>query len=205
MAVRSLRQRWSSSCDMRPRVFFAIALALGAMALSGGSSADQALVTFGAGPQPGSDQRHATAGVDYSFYSLRRSERQHLLVGISYTRLQANLDSNDDMYAVSVYPQLSLFPSTASRISSWFPNKVRPFFFVRALGPSYISESRIGGRRQSRHFSFQAQVGAGVLLGRPGQKRGILAVSWKHFSNANLYSENDGIDVPLVVNLGFSF
>lgn len=189
---------------MNSRALLAIALTVVPMALSARSNADEVLVNFGTGPQPGSSQRHSTMGADYSFHRFERSDRQHLLVGISYTKLDANVDSSG-IYAFSIYPQLSLFPRPTSRISSWFPSKARPFFFVRALGPSYISRNRIGDRRQSRHFSFQAQVGAGVLLGSQDEPRAILAVSWKHFSNANIFRENDGIDVPLVVNFGASF
>jgi hypothetical protein len=159
------------------------------------------LLTMGGGPQPGADQRNATWGLDYSFHRFQRSSRQHIEVGVSYTSLRTNASASERLYAVSIYPQLTLYPSPASKFATHFPSWAEPFFFVRALGPSYLSSSRLGERRQAKQFTFQAQVGVGVIL----QSRGILGISWKHFSNANLFSQNDGIDVPLVFNAGVRF
>jgi len=169
------------------------------------ANADELLVTAGQGPQPGSDQRNETIGFDYSFYRVERSERQHVSVGVSYTRLTTNAADYGSLYAVSVYPQITLFPSATSRIAAHSPHWARPFFFVRALGPSYISASTLGSRRQAESFAFQAQIGVGVQLNPGAERRGVIAVSWKHFSNADLYRYNDGIDVPFVINVGMAF
>jgi len=124
---------------------------------------------------------------------------------VSYTRLETNAAANGSLYAVSIYPQITLFPSATSRITAHSPRWAQPFFFVRALGPSYLSDGTLGSRRQADSFAFQAQVGVGVRLNPGADRRGVIAVSWKHFSNANLYRFNDGIDVPLVVNIGMAF
>jgi hypothetical protein len=182
-----------------------VALVLLLAALPGVALADELLVTLGRGPQPGADQRNETAGFDYSFYRHERSARQRISVGVSYTRLTTNTADNGSVYAVSVYPQITLFPTRTSRVGSRSPRWAQPFFFVRALGPSYISDGTLGSRRQAEHFAFQAQVGVGIELNPGADRRGVVAVSWKHFSNANLYRENDGIDVPLVVNVGMTF
>lgn len=173
--------------------------------LSSAAHADELLVTAGQGRQPGSDQRNETIGFDYSFYRVERSERQHVSVGVSYTRLTTNAADYGSLYAVSVYPQITLFPSATSRIAAHSPHWARPFFFVRALGPSYISDSTLGSRRQAESFAFQAQVGVGVQLNPGAERHGVIAVSWKHFSNADLYRYNDGIDVPFVINVGMAF
>jgi len=163
--------------------------------------ADDILVSVGAGPQPGADQRNRTAGFDYSFYRFERSSRQHIEVGVSYTSLRTNAPGSDDIVTVSVYPQVTFYPAKTSRITRRSPAWAEPFFFVRALGPSYISDNRLGSRQQAEHFAFQAQVGVGMVV----NSRAIVAVSWKHFSNAGIYDDNDGIDVPLVVNVGVRF
>ncbi len=33
----------------------------------------------------------------------------------------------------------------------------------------------------------------------------MLQVSFKHFSNANWFSDNDGIDIPFVLTFGYSY
>jgi len=169
------------------------------------SKADELLVTLGEGRQPGAGQRNDTFGVDYAFHRFERSARQHIDVGVSYTRLSTNAADHRSLYALSVYPQITLFPTTTSRIAGRAPRWAEPFFFVRALGPTYISDSTLGSRRQADSFAFQAQVGAGVRLNPGAERRTIVAVSWKHFSNADLYSDNDGIDVPLVISVGMTF
>jgi hypothetical protein len=168
-------------------------------------AADELWVTLGQGPQPGADQRNETVGVDYSFHRFERSTRQHIDVGVSYTRLTTNVADNRSLYALTIYPQITLYPTKTSRIAGRSPPWAEPFFFVRALGPTYISDSTLGSRLQADSFSFQAQVGAGVLLNSGSEHRTVVAVSWKHFSNADLYTDNDGIDVPFVISVGMKF
>jgi hypothetical protein len=183
-----------------------VAVALAPVALLPSQSpADELFVTMGRGPQPGSEQRNETVGFDYSFHRFERSARQHINVGVSYTRLETNAADDGTLYAVSVYPQITLYPSPTSRIAGRSPRWAEPFFFVRALGPTYISDSTLGSRRQADSFAFQAQVGAGVQLNPGAERRTVVAISWKHFSNADLYSDNDGIDVPLVISVGVTF
>jgi hypothetical protein len=166
---------------------------------------DELLVTFGQGPQPDASQYNETLGVDYRFYRYMRSERQYIDVGVSYTYLRTDTATNRRLYAVSLYPQITLVPGKTSKIATRSPDWAEPFFFVRALGPSYISESTFGERKQAHHFAFQAQVGVGVVLNPGRRARTVLTVSWKHFSNANLYRNNDGIDVPVVIQAGARF
>ena len=169
------------------------------------ANADQLLITAGGGPQPGSDQTNTTVGIDYSFFKHERSSRQHFLVGVGYTYLHTNTDEFSSMHAISVYPQLNLYPARDGRFAQRFPDWAFPFFFVRALGPSYISSNQLGDRKQNKNFAFQAQVGAGFLFGLEAERRGFVSISWKHFSNANLFNDNDGIDLPLVISLGLRF
>ncbi len=121
---------------------------------------------------------------------------------MAYTRVSTNALDNREMYAVSVYPQLTLYPPAGGRIAARAPRWAKPYFFVRALGPSYISEDKLGEREQDNHLSFLAQIGAGVHIGVGEGPKIKLNVSWRHFSNANLFSENDGFDVPFVLSIG---
>lgn len=151
----------------------------------------------GGGDQPRAEQSNRSFGADYHFYRFARSERQHLIIGASYTYIKA--DHEDDaldnsLYAISLYPQLNLYLTQ----KHWG----QPYFFVRALGPSYLSENHLGERQQDNHFSFQAQVGAGAYLNLGQSRRGSITLSFKHFSNANLFNNNDGFDLPVMLNLG---
>jgi len=163
--------------------------------------ADDVLFNIGGGQQPGADQRNETWGIDYSFYQFKRSDRQHIEVGVSYTALRTNGPGNDSLVAISVYPQITLYPAKTSKIAARSPAWAEPFFFARALGPSYISENSLGSRQQAEHFAFQAQVGVGMIV----KSRAVVTVAWKHFSNADLFDDNDGIDVPFVISGGIRF
>ncbi|UPW19356.1 acyloxyacyl hydrolase [Agarivorans sp. TSD2052] len=158
---------------------------------------DNALIlNLGYGPQPSAEvsQRNHTVGFDYEFYRYQRSERQRLSLGVSYTYLATDHQDNSSLHAISIYPQLTLL---AKKHLQW-----QPWFFVRALGPTYLSEKTLGTRHQAKHFAFQAQVGLGV---DHLDSNWMFALSYKHFSNANLYQPNDGFDVPLVINVGKRF
>ena len=159
--------------------------------------ADEFLVSLGTGSQPGSNQHNDQFAVDYTFYSHDRSERSRISLGVGYTKLRSDTASNDEIDIISIYPQLTLTPvKLLSR--NWY-------FFVRALGPSYISSNALGDRKQDNHFTFQAQAGFGYSKSLGQNTDLLIQVSWKHFSNANLFKDNDGIDVPLNLAIGLRF
>ncbi|GGB07877.1 acyloxyacyl hydrolase [Agarivorans gilvus] len=154
------------------------------------------MVNLGYGPQPSGhvSQRNFTSGVDLEFYRFQRSPRQWLSLGLSYSYLASDTEQHRSLHALSLYPQLTLL---GEQYQQW-----QPWFFVRALGPTYLSEKQLGSRQQAKHFAFQAQVGIGAThLASQWQ----VALSYKHFSNANLDSPNDGFDIPLVFNFGKRF
>ncbi len=159
-------------------------------------------VNVGGGPQGHSGQSHRSLGIDVNFFQYQRSVRQELSIGAGYTYINSNGAGNSDLHAFSVYPQLRLSPVDTSKFKKFLPQRAEPYFLVRFLGPSYISENSLGKRQQANHFSFQASVGVGFKIpGRSG-KDAHFTLSWKHFSNANLFDDNDGIDVPLVLSIG---
>lgn len=154
------------------------------------------MFNLGYGPQPSGHvtQRNFTTGVDLSFFRYQRSPRQWLSLGLSYSYLASDTEQHRSLHALSLYPQLTLLSEQYQQWQAWF--------FVRALGPTYLSEKQLGSRQQAKHFAFQAQVGIGATH-LPSQWQ--VALSYKHFSNANLDSPNDGFDIPLVINFGKRF
>jgi hypothetical protein len=150
------------------------------------------LVNAGVGPQSGSAQENRMAGADLIFYRHVRSERTEFVVGAGYTDIRTNAGFNDHVQAVSVFPQLNIYGKDKGA--------VRPMFFVRALGPTWLSSRHLGDREQGRNFAFQAQIGAGLWFGK--DKDWLVSVSYRHFSNANLASPNEAFDMPFLLTLG---
>lgn len=156
------------------------------------ASADELWVSAGFGHQVGARQENWGGGLDWEFWRHARSGRQFLSLGVGYTHLRTDATGHTELRAFSVYPQLTLL--SAARVRQW-----QPYFFVRALGPTFIDGKQFGEREQAEHFLFQAQVGVGLIA--PGDDW-LVAASYKHFSNADLFSPNDGIDLPFVLTLG---
>jgi hypothetical protein len=159
--------------------------------------ADELLLSWGGGAQPRGSQDNRQQAIDYSFYAVDRSSRSRLSLGVSYTRITMDAGSQRTAHVLSLYPQLTLIPTSAALDGF--------YFYVRALGPSYLSENVFGTRRQANHFTFQAQAGIGYEQVLTARQTLLVQLSWKHFSNANLFSANDGIDLPLVLSLGLRF
>jgi hypothetical protein len=159
-------------------------------------------VNLGGGPQGASEQSHRSLGLDLNVYQHQRTPRQEISIAVGYTYINSNSGGNHVLHAVSVYPQLRLTPVDATQFKRFLPNGAEPYFLVRFLGPSYISERSLGNRMQENHFTFQAGVGVGFQIAGSGGRDRHLTLMWKHFSNANLFDENDGIDVPVVLSFG---
>lgn len=157
-----------------------------------GALADELSFNAGFGHQANTRQDNWGGGLDWEFWRHARSERQFLSLGVGYTHLRSDAVSNTELRAYSLYPQLTL--RAAARARQW-----QPYFFVRALGPTFIDGKKLGEREQAEHFVFQAQVGVGLVA--PGDDW-FIAASYKHFSNADLFSPNDGIDLRFVLTLG---
>lgn len=151
----------------------------------------------GYGPQPGEEeQSNSLFGLDWLTYHHRRSEHQFISLGASLARLSCQgTEGESSLYALSLFPQLTLYARNRGRY--------QPFFQVRALGPTYLSHRSLGQRHQASHFAFQAQILAGIHFGHSLQHS--LALGYRHYSNANLDSPNDGLDTPFVLNFGFVF
>lgn len=76
-------------------------------------------------------------------------------------------------------------------------------FIDASIGPSYLSEVRIGKQKLGIHFAFQDQLGLGALIGK-GQ-RFAMSLSAMHYSNASIARKNAGITIPLLINVGYRF
>mgnify|MGYP003316217875 CR=1 FL=1 len=86
----------------------------------------------------------------------------------------------------------------------WIPmSRVHPYLYYSVAGPTLMSDSQFSTTRFSNDFSFQDQLGIGILFNK---KPNIdLALKMIHYSNGDVFPINGGIDVPVVVSLGIRF
>ncbi len=165
--------------------------------IQAGERKNELLISWGNDVPHIAHQQNSQVALDYNFYEFRRSQRSGISLGMGYTHLWTDAVTDKNIEAFSFYPQLTLWPVRQSLHGT--------YFFVRALGPTYLSDNQLGQRQQAHHFAFQAQVGIGYRKQLVGNNAMLLQLSWKHFSNANLFDDNESIEVPFILSLGFAF
>ena len=78
------------------------------------------------------------------------------------------------------------------------------FYFNYSLaGPAFISGVNIDNRETGPHFTFQDYMGVGFFIGKQRKLNTELRIA--HYSNGNLFPENEGVKIPLTFNLGYTF
>ena len=78
-------------------------------------------------------------------------------------------------------------------------------YIEATVTPSYISTKTFGYKQQGSHFVFQDTLGFGVEIGDPNHQRMDINYMFIHYSNANLFTPNNGYDIPFVLNVGYLF
>lgn len=99
----------------------------------------------------------------------------------------------------------SLSTFAAAPTLRWYflsnPN-VTPFL-QGSVGPAYLTNTYIGNRNLGSSLEFQDILGIGAAFG--AQRNFYAALDYMHYSNAGLSSSNDGMDVPLMITVGYQF
>ena len=104
-------------------------------------------------------------------------------------------ENNNTVEALSIFPAFRL----------WFFHSTLADFYFKFIvaGPTYISQRYIETVDLGSHFIFQDQVALGTLLGK--SKNFSVALAITHYSNGGLFPQNPGIQVPLMVSIGYAF
>jgi len=104
-------------------------------------------------------------------------------------------DKRDEFFTISMYPVL--------RFMAWRTKSFNLFFEYSVAGPTFISKTILDEKNTGQKFTFQDFMGMGVIAGK---KRNTMAgIRIAHFSNGNIYPQNDGVKVPLTFSLGYVF
>lgn len=96
---------------------------------------------------------------------------------------------------------LSLYP--VLRFTAFRSRQTDLFFEYTAAGPTFISRTLIDNEKTGRRFTFYDAMGMGVFAGK---KKNINAgIRIAHFSNGNIFPNNNGVKVPLTFSMGYAF
>ena len=100
-----------------------------------------------------------------------------------------------NFFTLSAYPMMRFHTIRSKKTDFYLEYSV--------AGPSFISKTEMDGQHTGQKFTFLDQMGMGVFTGK--QKNLNLGLRIAHFSNGNLFPDNDGVMVPLTFNLGYCF
>lgn len=112
--------------------------------------------------------------------------------GLAYW--QSNMNQQKFL-TVSIYPVFRF---------SFLRTKMTDLYFNYSFaGPSFISKTTIDGFDTGRKFTFQDFMGLGLFAGKKRNVNAELRIA--HYSNGNIFPQNNGVMVPLTIAAGYSF
>ena len=101
----------------------------------------------------------------------------------------------------STFQTLALYP-----FFRWTPIRTRTsdfYFFYSVAGPTFISRVIIDDFDTGEKFTFHDYMGIGSFFGRNRQFNTEIKIG--HYSNGNLFPQNDAVKVPLTFAVGYTF
>jgi hypothetical protein len=113
-------------------------------------------------------------------------------VNASYWQSRNN---RENFFTISLFPLL--------RFTAFRSSTADIYFVYSVAGPTYISRDTTDGLPTGTHFTFQDYMGMGAFLS--SHKNLNVEIRIMHYSNGNLFPQNDGYMIPLTFNLGYSF
>lgn len=99
----------------------------------------------------------------------------------------------DEFFTMSLYPVL--------RFTAFRSKKTDFFFEYTVAGPTFISKTLIDNEKTGKKFTFYDAMGIGIFTGKKKNLNAGLRIA--HFSNGNVFPENNGVKVPLTFSFGY--
>ncbi len=115
-------------------------------------------------------------------------------VGASISRWKTN-------HLQTTFHTLSLYPLLRFTLVRTRPADL--YFFYSVAGPTFITDGVIDEVQTGRKFTFYDYMGIGSFAGDQRQFTTELKIG--HYSNGNLFPQNEGVMVPLTLSLGYNF
>jgi len=75
------------------------------------------------------------------------------------------------------------------------------FFEYSVAGPTFISKTKVDKVPLGRRFTFHDFMGMGFFSGKNRKLQAGIRIA--HYSNGNIFPQNDGVKVPLTFSLGY--
>jgi opacity protein-like surface antigen len=114
--------------------------------------------------------------------------------GANISYWQSN-ENKEKFFTLSLYPVLR-----------WTFLRTKPadvYFYYVVAGPTYISKVTIDGKDLGKHFTFLDNMGSGIFFGKDRNLNAEVKIG--HYSNGDIFPGNEGVKIPLSLNLGYTF
>lgn len=184
-----------------PLTFFKTGVLVIAIIISGSALAFSHSISLGyAIPSMESDQIYSHSGIylNGNFYSYQSADHS-LLFTLNASTGYWTAPSDQDNHLMT----LGLQPTCRVYFSHNMMHYTRPYLFI-GYGPAYLTHKKLGAKEQGANFAFQGDVGGGFEFGK--NYKGIdINLRMVHFSNANLFTPNQGFDFLYVLSIGYLF
>jgi hypothetical protein len=76
-------------------------------------------------------------------------------------------------------------------------------FYYSLARPSFISGIKIDDYETGPMFTFKDYMGIGFFVGQERKLNTKIRIA--HYSNGNLFPQNEGVKIPLIFNVGYTF
>lgn len=130
-----------------------------------------------------------------------RATRHLVLTGywdysVAYWHTTDNLQPKeyDDTTIIALAPVFRLQGGSSSAV-------IRPYAEV-SVGASWMSHDNLGHRDLGAKYAFQDLLGFGLVFGK--RQEFDLSYHFLHYSNAKLFSPNEGIDIKYLFSLKYT-
>lgn len=115
--------------------------------------------------------------------------------GTSFSYWESDIE-NTKFWTLSLFPVL--------RFSFLHTKPFDMYLNYSLAGPTYISANEhLDNRKTGPHFTFQDFMGLGMYMGKNRKLNTEVRIA--HYSNGNLFPQNEGVKIPLTFNLGYAF
>lgn len=114
--------------------------------------------------------------------------------GTSFSYWKSNRNK-EEFFTLSVFP---LF-----RFTFLHTTPADVYFYYSVAGPTFISRAMIDNVNTGKQFTFQDLMGIGTFAGKNRQINAEVRIG--HYSNGNIFPDNEGVKIPLTFNVGYTF
>lgn len=137
---------------------------------------------------------HVKQGFSFSYQrNIFHARKVFAMDWAVHTGFWKSRDNQENFFTASLNP---VFRFNAIRTKP-----VDVFLEYSVAGPTFISRTNVDQVPIGRNFTFHDFMGLGVFAGKTKKIHAGLRIA--HYSNGNLFPQNEGVKVPLTFNLGY--